>query len=421
MTLVFLYSRENRYSFNALAGSLESDPFCDRVDLLFPATEEQVTSCVDDSLRACKRTLVGISLATQQLWDTQKIVSSLRSKFGAQVILIAGGPHPTADPEGTLRLGFDVCVQGEGEETLRDLLKAIAEGRELGSVKGIAILEAGKCQRTGSRDPINLDAYPPFGVKHGRFGPIEITRGCPYVCAYCQTAHIFGAVPRHRSIETILKYVRTMRDRNLKDVRVITPNAFSYGSLDGRHINLPALERLLREIRNVIGSEGRIFFGSFPSEVRPEHVTDQTVTLVTEYANNDNLILGAQSGSQRVLDLCNRGHTVSDVFNAVSTILEHGLKPNVDFIFGLPGETDEDAESTVAAMTELAMMGARIHAHTFMPLPQTKFARERPLGISKRTLAVLRKLVSKGVVYGDWLEQEKEARRIARYTHTGRL
>ena len=149
-----------------------------------------------------------------------------------------------------------------------------------------------------------------------RIGPIEITRGCPFACGYCQTSHLLGMRPRHRSVAMIARYAGVIRQRGLRDVRVVAPDAFSYGSPDGRTLNLGALESLLAALRETLGSEGRLFFGTFPSEVRPEHVNQAALELVKRFADNDNLIIGAQSGSDKMLDRCGRGHSVADVFSA---------------------------------------------------------------------------------------------------------
>ncbi|MCY3024659.1 MAG: TIGR04013 family B12-binding domain/radical SAM domain-containing protein, partial [Planctomycetota bacterium] len=234
--------------------------------------------------------------------------------------------------------------------------------------------------------------------------------GCNFACAFCQTSHLLGARPRHRSVEQLVKHVETMRRNGLRDVRLLSPDAFSYGSPDGKQLNLAALDALLAGLRRVLGQDGRLFVGSFPSEARPEHVTAETLGLVRRYANNDKIVIGAQSGSERTLELCHRGHNVDDVLSAVTLTLKAGLQANVDFILGLPGETDDDMDRTAAAIEKLAAMGARIHAHYFMPLPQTGFAGRRPSRLSRRLEKTVNRLVGRGHVYGEWQAQEKVAR-----------
>lgn len=420
--LVLYYNKQNKYSFNALVGAIETEAYFENLKIYFISQENELFSELENIIKKHEKVIVGISFFTTQLWDTHNIIKKLREKYSHKLLYIAGGPHPTGDPVGTLKIGFDIVVRGEGEETLIDLLQKIDNNEDYTTTKGIAFIDDKKeYYYTGRRPPINLDKYPPFAVKHNRFGPIEITRGCSFVCYFCQTPHIFGGRIRHRSMEKICDYVRIMKSKNLSDVRFITPNAFSYGSPDGKKLNIAPLEELLKSIKPIIKPNGRIFIGSFPSEVRPEHVIEDTVGLILKYANNDNLIIGAQSGSQRILDLCHRGHSVEDVYNAVRLTLKAGLKANVDFIFGLPGETEEDIKLTIKVMNDLVKMGARIHAHTFIPLPQTPFSKASAGRVNEGIRKMIEELIPKGIVYGDWIEQEKIAKKIAKYLKTGKI
>ena len=421
IAFVMYYNKENRYSFNALIGALETEEYFDSLKVYFIRHEKELISELENIIKIYEKVVIGISFCTTQLWDIYRIIRELRKKYSNKSLYIAGGPHPTGDPLGTLKMGFDIVVRGEGEETLIELLKKIDNNEDYTTIKGIAFInDEREYHFTGRRFPIDLDKYTPFGIKHNRFGPIEITRGCPFVCYFCQTPHIFGAKVRHRSIEKICKYVKIMKDKGLTDIRFITPNALSYGSSDGKKLNIARLEELLRNIKEIINPNGRIFIGSFPSEVRPEHVTKETIDLILKYANNDNLIIGAQSGSQRILNLCHRGHTVEDIYNAVEVVLKASLKANVDFIFGLPGETEKDIRLTIKAMIDLVKMGARIHAHTFIPLPQTPFAKAAPGRINKSIRKMIKELTPKRIIYGNWREQEQIAKKIAKYLRTNR-
>ncbi len=428
--LVFYYSKPNRFSINVLVGTLERDPYFKDLAMYFFKTPAELVKGIADLSRQHLRVLLSMSFSTLQLWETHKLLTAVKENHPNEFTCIAGGPHATGDPEGTLKLGFHIVVRGEGEATFVELLKKLDEEEKiklpyaikgLADIKGLAFFDReGKYVFTGKRAAVELDNYPPFAEEHGLFGPIEITRGCPFICSFCQTGHIFGGFPRHRSIENILQYVKALKTRGLTDIKVITPNAFSYGSPDGKTLNFEALEQLMKGIKE-IKPKGRLFMGSFPSEVRPEHVNEQTVDLILKYANNDNLIIGAQSGSPRMLDLCRRGHTVEDVERAVDITIKAGLTANVDFIFGLPGETEEDIKLSIEMIERLTQKGARIHAHTFIPLPQTGFAKAPSGTVDCQLRETLAQLIGNHQAYGYWQEHEKLGRKITRYLATGEM
>ena len=242
---------------------------------------------------------------------------------------------------------------------------------------------------------------------------IEITRGCIYACSFCQTPFLSKARFRHRSVGEIVRWTSCMRAAGCGYVRFLSPTAFSYGAL-GREVELGALEALLAGVRESMGSSAKVYFGSFPSEVRPEHVSHEALALVKRFASNTQLVIGGQSGSDRVLEAAHRGHTREDVLRAVRIALEAGFLPNVDFLFGLPGERAAEAQQSLHFARELSDLGARVHAHTFMPLPGTPLARARPGRLAPRTTLALEHLANRGALYGQWRAQQAIARSLAR-------
>lgn len=401
MNLIFYYTRENRHSFNALAGALEqAGP--PGTDLFFPETEKELLERAAECLKTRRATAAGLSFFTSQVPHVKRTLARLRKSFGRRLTLIAGGPHPSGDPEGTLALGFDHVVAGDGEEAIIKL----ARGPRKGAMPAARIIRPG---------PVELDDWQPYSLKWGKFGPIEITRGCPFGCSYCQTSYLFGRRPRHRSVGNILSHIELMKSEDMCDIRVVTPDAFAYGSPDGREPDLAALERLLKGARRILGKKGRLFFGGFPSEVRPDHVTEGTLALARRYSDSKRLVIGAQSGSPRMLAAIRRRHTAGDIHRAVRLALGAGFGADVDFILGLPDETEADAGMTLDLMETLVKLGARIHAHTFMPLPGTPFAGRSPARLSERTVRRLRSLVARGHAFGQWEKQRRLGARVDRH------
>jgi radical SAM superfamily enzyme YgiQ (UPF0313 family) len=155
-----------------------------------------------------------------------------------------------------------------------------------------------------------------------------------------------------------------------------------------------------------------VYFGTFPSEVGPETVTPEVVALVRRHCGNDNLIFGAQTGSDRLLHALRRNHTVGDVYRAAEVIVRGGLTPVVDLIFGLPGERAEDVAATLRLMEDLVALGAVLHTHTFMPLPGTPLEHAPPGRVDPALHPLLDRLASEGHQIGQWRKQEALARQM---------
>lgn len=300
----------------------------------------------------------------------------------ADCITIVGGPHATARFCDVAAYA-DYVIVGEGEYTLPSLLADIESGGS-GNVPGVATA-AGYIP---AKSTVRLDAHPCFSRMKGY---VEISRGCPFSCGYCQTPQIFGHYMRHRSIDAIAWYAN-----QYEHARFVSPNALAYGS-DGIHPKLEKIEHLFSRL------EHRIFFGTFPSEVRPEFVSHEALELITSFCANTKLHFGAQSGSNAVLQRLCRGHSVEDIVRAVELCRVHGLTPVVDVILGFPFETDQDQLDSVDLIRWVARFGT-IHAHKFMPLPGTPLESTVARSLLPRTLQLCGKLALSGKLTGSWSE-----------------
>ncbi len=411
--LAFVLNKHNLNSVAALTGALEVDPRTSALPLGFIWQDERLIPRLDALAMETDQLVVALSFATADVPDTVALITDLRA-LRFTPFVIAGGPHPSARPAEVLLLGVDAVVVGEGEAVLPALLERLTAGASPTGLPGVAVLAGEGHLLQGPRpQPIDLDAYPPLGVAHRRFGPIEITRGCPSACTFCQTSFLFGGKMRHRSVESVVAGVREAIAQGYSYVRFVTPNAFAYQSEDsGQALNLDAIEHLLRGTADLVGKE-RVFFGTFPSEVGPETVTREGVALVRRYCGNDNLIFGAQSGSDRMLRRLRRRHTVADVYHAAEVIAAGGLTPVVDLIFGLPGEEAEDVAATLRLMEDLVAIGAILHTHTFMPLPGTPLENAPPGRVDPALHPLLDRLASQGHQIGQWRRQEEIGRQRA--------
>lgn len=414
VAVAFICSNYNKYSISALAGAIESIPETENTPLYFLAVKKQtkpnwLLQELNSLLKKHEKLLVCFSFATTNIVDVYGLLSTLRGEInGPKVIYIAGGPHTTGDPAGTLALGFDLVFIGEAEESLPELIRSLSMDSDYTKIKGMAYIQNDKLVKTGKRLLIDLNRFAPYSIKHKALSPIEISRGCPHACRFCQTSFIFGGRMRHRSTTEILRYIELGRNSGNRDFRFISPNALAYGSEDGKTVNLEVIEHLLKKASEITGKD-HLFFGSFPSEVRPESVSQEAIGLIKEFTATKQLVIGAQTGSQRMLDLLHRQHSVEDIYRAVDLTLRAGLNASVDFIFGLPEETIEDRHLSIEMVDKLAKLGARIHSHTFIPLPGTPLANSKAGTVDKSLARYLSKLANKGLQFGQWEKQQDMA------------
>ena len=107
-----------------------------------------------------------------------------------------------------------------------------------------------------------------------------------------------------------------------------------------------------------------------------------------------------------MLDIMNRGHTIREVIEATELARKWGFRVNIDIIFGLPGESQKDIKETINFCKILVDMGAKIHAHTFIPLPGTPLENTPSGKIDPFLFEFINTLISKGALFGQWQRQQ---------------
>ncbi|MDR2944456.1 MAG: TIGR04013 family B12-binding domain/radical SAM domain-containing protein [Methanosarcinales archaeon] len=379
----FRYFKKNTYSYSALI------PVLPDVDFV-------------------KEPVFGImlySFFTNQKEDVFSEVSKARA-LGVSAFFIAGGPHPSGAPAETLDY-FDAVVIGEGEETLPALISQVRSNFQNGgdlrfgfeTLSGIAFKNnAGEVIFSPPGDSVLMDRYPCFSPG-GIWRPLEISRGCPHRCKFCQTPRIFGHRMRHRSVSEIVKYAAYY-----DDLRFISSNAFAYRS-SGAAPKPDKVKELLSALSAL--ENKRIFFGTFPSEVRPEFVTEEMIALLGKYCANESLSIGAQSGSDSVLTEIGRGHSAEDIYAAADLCFDSNITPIVDFIIGFPSETLEDQEKTLEMIDQICRRGGEVRAHYLTPLPSTPYENIVPSEVSPEISKQLGKLALGGKLKGTWESFQK--------------
>jgi radical SAM superfamily enzyme YgiQ (UPF0313 family) len=181
--LAFVEYSYNRYSIAVLTGALEIDERFHDIDIHFLKSNpknEGDSAFINEALELAKRhdqLVLAFSFHTPNVIPVAQTIGELKQRLEQthidNVTLIAGGPHPSGDPVGTLEMGIDIVVVGEGEVALPDLLEKLYNGEDFSKVLGISYLDSnknngGNYKFTGKPKPIDLSDYPAFAIKHKR-------------------------------------------------------------------------------------------------------------------------------------------------------------------------------------------------------------------------------------------------------------
>ncbi len=232
-----------------------------------------------DLIQVYRSPLVAVSCASPEKDQIKNFLQKVHT-VNQRALMCIGGPHVSAKP-GDMGSLTHWLVRGESERLFPRIIRSYQEDKLPVSCQ---ILSGGKA--------VDLNFFPPFPSTLNIFGPIELSRGCPHHCLFCQTGKLFGHKVRERDPDTVLHIVEKASRGKRLDLRFITSDALSYPQKGG----IDRLDDFLYRLRKIAGPEGRIFFGSFPSEVRPESVTARAVAMLKKRVDNTTLVIGIDMG-----------------------------------------------------------------------------------------------------------------------------
>jgi len=374
----------NRLTFPVVLNQIESSGFDQYFHVHIIENTHQLHRFVHES----KKGLLLYSFMTPHLPQIMKEIDWVKSNKNPALKTLAGGPHSNGDPESGLKVGFDYVFSGAAEMGFANFIESYLKGK-LPSEPTIF----------RAREIDQLDRSMPISRLFPISPPLEITRGCYWNCKFCQTA---CQKAKHRSLSSVAVYFQELvRRGHQRRVSFICPSAFEYGATTARELQPAAIQNLLEYCK--ANGTRQLEFGIFPSETRPNTVSDEFVRLIRQYCSNKKICIGGQTGSDRLLKLIRRGHTAESIEKACEISVRHQLRPYVDIIFGFPDENSFDRQETLRMIKKLATTyQARIHLHYFIPLAGTALSNSRPKRLDYKTMDTLNKFEKDGICTGWW-------------------
>lgn len=264
-----------------------------------------------------------------------------------QVRSILYGSHPTFMPEYCLKEDVvDYIVLREAEETIRCLLRAIANGEPVDREPGVGWRTAGGEIRINPARPLmNLDDLPipdrsllPEKVSY--FNPVvkrlpyttmQTSRGCPGRCIYCTSPAFYGNRYRLRSVPRVMEELREI-------VRI------GYREVFFRDETFTVSRSRVREICEAMLSEGLDL--KWIANGRVDMVDEPTMQLMKR-AGCHMLKFGVETGEDEILKVYRKGATCDQAREAFRAARAAGLSTHAHIIFGGPGETQQTIDKTI--------------------------------------------------------------------------
>ncbi len=305
---------------------------------------------VENVISEFQPSVIGITSKSQN-YLSACMIAKIAKHVDKNILVVIGGPHPSlAGTEVLKEPAIDVGAQGEGEETILEILD-FAEGRlPLSSIRGIVYRDGGRAAANPPRELIqDLDALP-FPVSAARAClidydkyPVEAfkyvfgVRGCPYACTFCGSRYIWGRNVRFRSAKNI---VAEMREIQKLGIDYIHFDDDTFG------VKKPFIRELCGEIRDHCTGL------KWSCEIHVRLVDDETIAMMKS-AGCRSILLGVESGNNEMLKQIRKNITIEDAFSAARIIKKHGIYLHAFFIVGFPHETEESLNDTILAMQRL--------------------------------------------------------------------
>ncbi len=283
-------------------------------------------------------------------------------------IVILCGADATDHYAEYLEHGADYVLLGEGEETLAELLGQLSTGNEAKDIVGIAsrfTLHPSRRPDIKDLDALPFPAWDLVDIpkyknlwlkRHGYYSMNMVTtRGCPYHCNWCAKP-IWGQRYNSRSPENVAAEMRWLKENFAPD------HIWFADDILGLKPNwVEKFAELLREHDAVI---------PFKCLKRADLVTEKTARALAN-AGCRTVWIGAESGSQKILDAMDKGDKVEDIYRAAELLHKNGIEVGFFLQFGYPGEAWMDVQKTLKMVRECAPDDIGISVS--YPLPGTKF------------------------------------------------
>jgi anaerobic magnesium-protoporphyrin IX monomethyl ester cyclase len=370
--------REDGFRVSIVDGMAEApDQFLTEGNYIYQGLtiDETVQHIAEDA------TIIGVSSMFTQEWIyARTLISAIRKRF-PHALLVAGGEHITACTEFALRdcPELDFGARGEGEETIRDIARAIHDPERLRQVPGVAWLDRETPGQPYHQAPprsriravddlpwpawdlLPVDAYVSsdnaFGVNRGRSLAVLGTRGCPYKCTFCSNPTMYGNLWQARKPELVIEEIEEFINR------------YGVQNVDFYDLTMVLKKDWILEFCRLVRERNLHITWQLPSGTRSE-VIDDDVAAALFSSGCRNVTYAPESGSEKTLIDIKKKVSLPRLLSSIRSAVNNGLHVKCNLIIGFPSESRSSVAQTLLLAWKCAWLGVdAVECMVFTPYP----------------------------------------------------
>jgi radical SAM superfamily enzyme YgiQ (UPF0313 family) len=322
-----------------------------------------------DRIRKFSPDIIGISALSYEYIQVKKLSSFLKETISCKIVL---GGYIIQSYEIVLKnTGVDICVVGEGELTIVDLLENLSS---LDKVRGIAYKDKEKVVLNTGREPIkDLDSIPfpayelfdidkyseylmnniytsqkflPKKERHRKM-TLEGSRGCPFACDFCSKIY---RTSRRRSVSKVIEEIKYLKEQYDIDIFGFQDELFFF--------NKEEVYEFCQKIKE-LGV-------SWYAMLRVDTVDRERLKMFID-SGCLTVGFGVESGSEKILKNMNKGIIPLQIEKILKEALKIGMPLEISFILGYPGENRETIEDTINLLKRVGYPGTKFRYITPYP------------------------------------------------------
>jgi len=275
-------------------------------------------------------------------------ILKIAKDINSDIVTVLGGPSITIRPQMARKKFIDYAIVGEGEEAFVSLVNNIKKGSydNLKNIKGVCLwddnnfyigerapyIDANKYSKP-ARDILSFKKYD-----SDVYGDIMTSRGCPFKCYYCNAPIVSGTQVRYRKIKNVIEEITEVHENYGTRYFHFYDDVFTLNKNRTMKL-LTELEKCNLDIR-------------FWCNTRTD-LLDTDIVKSLKSAGCDEVAIGIESGSDRILKLINKKITVKQIKECIELLNKWDMGWSAFIMLGFPMETEEDIRKTIKLMEEI--------------------------------------------------------------------